>query len=135
MYQREECGTLFLPSANKPRMHAHQRFLALFSEPRGDLVVDSGAAEALVRHGKSLLPIGVLGMRGVFAAGETVRILTPERRVIGRGTVNFGTSELSKICGAPTTELPERLGYTPAATEVVHRNSLVLIPIPMETLA
>ena len=133
IFAGEDCGTLFLPPG-KTRMHAHQRFLALFSEPKGDIIVDAGAADALVRHGKSLLPIGVLGMRGVFAAGETVRIVTAERREIGRGTVSFGASELSKICGVPTSELAERLGYTPSVTEVVHRNSLVLVPIPLESL-
>jgi len=45
---------------------------------------------------------------------------------LARGTVNFSTSDLSKICGAGTNEIESLLGYKPAATEVVHRNALVL---------
>ena len=125
IFAGEDCGTLFMPKGTS-RMHAHQRFLALFSSPKGEIIVDEGAEEALCRHGKSLLPIGVIGMKGVFSAGETVIISNCRRREIGRGTVNFGTAELSKICGRATSELKRSLGYEPQATEVIHRNALVL---------
>ena len=125
IFSGEDCGTLFVPKGPS-RMHAHQRFLALFSEPKGSLIVDAGAETALLKNGKSLLPIGVLGMRGLFSAGDTVRILNLAGREIARGTVLYGTSELSKICGAQTARLAAILGHEPPAAEAVHRNSLVL---------
>ena len=72
------------------------------------------------------MPIGVIGMKGIFSAGETVVVSNAARHEIGRGTVNFGTAELSKICGRPTSLLKQCLGYEPQATEVIHRNALVL---------
>ena len=125
IFQHQNIGTLFMPT-HKERMHARQRFIAFFSEPEGELIIDSGAEEALLHKGKSLLPSGVIGMKGLFSAGATVRITNTARKELARGTVNFGTAELSKICGAGTAQLETLLGHKPAATEVVHRNALVI---------
>jgi glutamate 5-kinase len=121
----EDIGTLFVPP-HRERMHARQRFIAFFSEPAGELIIDAGAEDALLHKGKSLLPSGVLGLKGVFSPGATVRITNASRKELARGTVNFGTADLSKICGAGTAQLENLLGYKPAATEVVHRNALVI---------
>ena len=125
IFNADDVGTIFLPTT-KIRLHARQRFIAFFSEPEGELIIDSGAEDALLNKGKSLLPSGVLAMRGIFQAGMTVRISNTARKELARGTVNFSTSDLSKICGASTNEIESLLGYKPPATEVVHRNALVL---------
>ncbi len=125
IFAGEDVGTVF-SARNKQRMHARQRFIAFFAEPEGELIVDSGAVSAIKDKGKSLLPSGVLGMRGVFAPGSVVCIVDAKRKEIGRGIVNFGTVELSKICGAGTDEIPSLLGREPAATEAVHRDFLVI---------
>ena len=125
IFAGEDVGTVF-SARNKQRMHARHRFIAFFAEPEGELIVDSGAVSAIKDKGKSLLPSGVLGMRGVFAPGSVVCIVDAQRKEIGRGIVNFGTVELSKICGAGTDDIPSLLGRTPAATEAVHRDFLVI---------
>jgi glutamate 5-kinase len=125
IFAGEDVGTVFL-SRDGQRMHARQRFIAFFAEPEGELIVDGGAVSAIRDKGKSLLPSGILGMRGVFAPGSVVCIVDAQRNEIGRGIVNFGTVELSKICGAGTEELPALLGRNPAATEAVHRDFLVV---------
>ena len=125
IFAHEDIGTLFIPR-HKVRMHARQRFIAFFSEPEGELIVDAGAEDAILHKGKSLLPSGVIGMKGLFSAGATVRITNTERRELARGTVNFSTAELSRICGAGTSQLESLLGRKPAATEAVHRNALVI---------
>ncbi len=125
IFAYEDIGTLFMPM-HKERMHARQRFIAFFSEPEGELIIDAGAEEALLHKGKSLLPSGVIGMKGLFSTGATVRITNTSRKELARGTVNFGTADLSKICGAGSAQLENLLGHKPAATEVVHRNALVI---------
>ncbi|NLE53653.1 MAG: glutamate 5-kinase [Lentisphaerae bacterium] len=125
LFAGEDLGTLFVPS-RKVRMHAKQRFLAFFSEPRGALIVDAGAEAALCKNGRSLLPGGVIGLRGVFKAGDTVRIITTQNQELGRGVVNFSNAELSLLCGARTGEIPQLLGYQPDMEEAVHRDSFVL---------
>lgn len=121
----EDVGTLFLP-AHKSRLHARQRFLAFFSEPQGELIVDDGAENAICNMGKSLLPSGVIALKGLFEAGATVKISNIARKELARGTVNFNTVNLSKICGATTANLEQLLGFKPVAAEAVHRNSMVL---------
>lgn len=121
----EDVGTLFVP-LRKARLHAKQRFLAFFSEPKGELIVDRGAEHAIVGSGKSLLPKGILGMRGVFQQGDTVRILNVDREEIARGTVNYSNAELSLVCGCGSDELRKTLGRTPEYEEAVHRDFLVL---------
>ncbi|NLG14580.1 MAG: glutamate 5-kinase [Lentisphaerae bacterium] len=131
IFAGDDVGSLFLPS-RKVRMHARQRFLAFFAQPRGDLIVDKGAAKAVLDSGKSLLPGGILGLRGVFERGDAVRILDVEREEIGRGFVNFGNMELSLICGAQTGDLAKLLGHAPDAVEAVHRDNLVVFKSLMQ---
>ncbi|MBQ6472265.1 MAG: glutamate 5-kinase [Victivallales bacterium] len=126
IFAGEDVGTIFLPNA-RTRLHAKQRYLAFFSEPEGELMVDEGAERAIREKGTSLLPSGVLALRGVFQPGATVRIVNTARRELARGTVNFSNADLSKVCGAGSDELARLLGYRPAATEAVHRNAMVLL--------
>ena len=48
--------------------------------PRGALLLDRGAAAAITQQGKSLLPVGILGVRGDFAPGDAVTLLGPDGR-------------------------------------------------------
>ena len=125
IFAGEDVGTLFV-SSRTARMHAKQRFLAFFSEPKGELIIDRGAEHAIVGAGKSLLPRGILGLRGVFQRGDTVRLLNVDRVEIGRGMVNYDNAELSRICGCASDELQKELGRKPESEEAVHRDFLVL---------
>lgn len=126
-FSGRDCGTLFLQPHLPHPMHAWQRFLAFFSEPAGDLILDGGAAEALVKHHKSLLPCGLLGVSGAFRTGDTVRLLNTNREELARGIVNFNCEQALRICGARTAELAERLGHPVEHPEVVHKDFLVLL--------
>lgn len=119
-------GTLFTPSG-KAHLHSQQRFLAFFSEPRGTIVVDDGAANALVENGRSLLPGGILGTQGVFHRGDAVRVINTQGQELARGIVNFAFDEIARICGAKTKDLPQLLGRPVETPEVIHRDHLVLV--------
>lgn len=127
IFRGEDVGTLFLPG-RRSRMRDRQRFLAFFSEPTGDLILDAGAEQALCRQHRSLLAGGLLGITGQFHRGDTVRLLNAERRELGRGIVNFAFDEVARICGAKSDELPRRLGREVESPEVVHKDYLVLTP-------
>ena len=43
--------------------------------PKGALLVDGGAAQALLEGGKSLLPVGVAEVEGEFEAGDMVSVV------------------------------------------------------------
>jgi glutamate 5-kinase len=120
----EEVGTLFLPRALP--MRSRQRWLAFASAPRGALVVDAGAREALRKGGKSLLSSGIRGTRGGFKAGDPVSILGPDRGEFARGLTNYGRDDVERIKGLRSGEIAAALGSKPF-DEVIHRDNLVLL--------
>ena len=121
----EPVGTYFAPRAD--RLAARKRWIAFAVAPQGRLVVDAGALSALTREGRSLLPSGLIGVEGAFAAGDVVAVIDAAgRREFARGLVNFDADELRRIQGAKTREIEARLGYK-AVDEVIHRDNLVLL--------
>ncbi|HEY7677535.1 MAG TPA: glutamate 5-kinase [Candidatus Methylomirabilis sp.] len=120
----EEAGTLFLPRTLP--MRSRQRWLAFASAPRGAMVVDAGAREALLKGGKSLLSSGIRGTRGSFKAGDPVSILGPDRAEFARGLTNYGRDDVERIKGLRSGEIAAALGSKPF-DEVIHRDNLVLL--------
>ena len=84
------------------------------------------ANTALIRDGKSLLPIGVVTCDGTFERGEIVGCFDPEGREIARGLVNYSASETLRILRKPSTQIAAILGYVDEP-ELIHRNNLVLL--------
>ena len=85
-----------------------------------------GLLKAVVERRMSLLPAGVIGVDGDFAAGDPVDLLTENGHVVARGLVNFDAAEMPGLLGRSTRELARELG--PAyEREVVHRDDLVLL--------
>src|SRR5690606_5247979 len=72
----EDVGTCFSPVGQTLR--ARQHWILYTLRPRGTILVDAGAARALTERGSSLLPIGVVGIRGDFRRGDAVRIVSPD---------------------------------------------------------
>ena len=121
---RGEAGTYVAPAGR--RAGSRLLWLAHASTPAGRLLLDEGAVRAVVERRLSLLPAGVTGAEGEFAAGDPVELLSPDRRVVARGLVNYASAELPSLLGRSTRELAAELG--PAyEREVVHRDDLVLL--------
>ncbi len=96
------------------------------STPQGALVLDDGAVRAVVEGRKSLLPAGIAGVEGEFAAGDPVELRDGTGRAVARGLVNFDAREMPRLLGRSTRELARELG--PAyEREVVHRDDLVIL--------
>jgi glutamate 5-kinase len=87
------------------------------------VVVDEGAARVLREQGSSLLPVGVTGVEGEFAAGDAVEIVC-NGDVVGKGISNYSAGELARIKGLKSAEVAKRI--PDAAEEAVHRNYFVL---------
>jgi len=117
-------GTLFLPSAEKLASRKH--WIAYSSgRPRGTLVIDDGAAKALQRRKKSLLPAGVREVLGDFEPGSLVRCMDTSGREIARGVTCFSSDQIRMIMGRHSEEIETVLGSCPGE-EVIHRDDLVL---------
>ena len=119
----ETVGTLFVgrPTA----MPAWKRWLGWSADPRGRLVVDDGAREAVVSRGRSLLAAGVRGVEGDFAAGDVVSLAGADGE-FARGLANYPADDLRRIAGLKTDRIVAVLGYCPY-DEVVHRDNLAVI--------
>jgi len=121
-----DVGTWFAPTGS--RRASRLLWLAHATRPRGRLRLDAGAVAAVVDRRLSLLPAGVLGVDGDFAAGDPVDLCDEKGHAVARGLVNYGAGELPGLLGRSTRELARELG--PAyEREVVHRDDLVLLHI------
>ena len=122
--QGERLGTLL--TARTAPIAARKQWLADHLTVSGLLTLDAGAAKALVRDGKSLLPIGVTAVSGDFARGEIVGCVDPEGRQVARGLVNYSAEEARRIMRRPSGEIESVLGYVDEP-ELIHRDNLVLL--------
>ncbi len=115
----------FIPPG--PRVDGRARWLAKAASVQGEIHVDRGAADALRKQKKSLLPKGVTRVTGDFARGDAVVLLDDEAKEIGRGVARYASGDLARIIGKHGREIESVLGFT-FGDEVVHRDDLVLIP-------
>ena len=107
-------------------MCIRDRWIADHLRASGSLVLDEGAAKALVAKHTSLLPVGVIGVKGEFVRGEVVSCLTEDGCEIARGLVNYSSDDASRILRAHTEEIEERLGYM-EQPEMIHRDNMVVL--------
>ena len=107
-------------------MQARKLWIAYGSPVQGKVVVDEGAATALLKRGKSLLPSGVVSAEGTFSAGNVISIVDPSGREIARGITNYNSDALQLIKGHKSREIKEILGYHDY-DEIVHRDNLTLV--------
>ncbi|HVN35041.1 MAG TPA: glutamate 5-kinase [Casimicrobiaceae bacterium] len=120
----ESVGTRL--SAPDQSLRARKQWLADHVQLAGRLTLDAGAARALARDGKSLLPIGVVRVDGEFERGEIVGCFDPDGREIARGLVNYSAQEAARIMRKPTAEIEAILGYIDEP-ELIHRDNMVLL--------
>ena len=120
----EQLGTYFPASAD--RMESRKRWLLSGLTTRGRIVVDAGAARALVEGHKSLLPAGVREVEGPFERGDTVHLCAPDGRRIACGIANYPHQEVEAIRGQRSDHILEVLGHQ-YGEEVVHRDNLVVL--------
>lgn len=120
----DKVGTLFLPV--RENLLERKRWIAFAGQPQGEVVIDNGAVEALTTHKKSLLPSGVIGVKGQFNLGDLVSIVDGTNREIARGLSNFSAAEILKIMGKKSNDIIKILGHK-SYDEVVHRNNLVCL--------
>ena len=118
----EATGTWFL-SRHDP-VTSRKRWIAGTLEPKGAVVVDQGAVQALA-SGKSLLPAGVTKVEGSFEKGDAVIIRSPKGVEIGRGLSAYDHSDAKAIIGRKSSEIAEVLGYL-GRPELIHRDDMVL---------
>jgi glutamate 5-kinase len=117
-------GTSF--AGGEATLGAKKLWIALGRNAAGEVVIDDGAREALMRRNTSLLPAGVVGVVGVFSAGDAVVLKDRSGAVIARGLTEFSSAELDLIKGMKSSQIAKELPDI-AGREVVHRDRLVVL--------
>lgn len=113
----------FLPQAQTPT--ARKQWIVGSLNPAGEILVDDGAAAAL-RHGRSLLPAGVLAVKGDFSQGDLVEIVENGGRVLAHGLAAHDAEDTRRLAGHHSTETSQLLGR-PGRGEIIHRDDLVML--------
>jgi glutamate 5-kinase len=118
----ERKASLFL--ATSEPLAARKNWIAGSLKSSGQVIVDDGAMKALA-SGRSLLPAGVIRVRGVFRRGDAVVIESTTGKELARGLVAYDVDEAAQICGKRSSEIAAVLGYD-GREELIHRDDLVL---------
>jgi glutamate 5-kinase len=124
LFSGEMIGTFFLPRTEK--MQSRKRWIAYVLKPQGSLMLDEGACLAITAKGRSLLPSGVIDIKGQFDQGDSVSCVDRNNRPIAVGLVNFCADDLRKIKGLRSDKIANVLGYK-ESDEVMHRDNLVIL--------
>ena len=107
--------TVFLPAAHG--LKQRDRWIAYGSAVEGAVIVDDGAAAALMEH-KSLLPVGVVDTKGNFGEGSVIAVRDLKGKEIARGITNYSAVKIDRIRGCRCNE--------DDIAEVIHCDNLVL---------
>jgi glutamate 5-kinase len=112
----DDLGTLF--PARQTRLRGRKQWIAFSLRPRGVAVVDGGAASAIVEGGRSVLCVGVLGIRGDFTPGDPIAVVTADGAEIARGLSKLSSSEAARLARARDDD---------GAALLIHRHDLVVL--------
>ena len=124
VFRGQSVGTLFLPQSDG--VPAWKRWIGLTARPKGLLLIDAGAQNAVLQLGKSLLPVGVREVVGEFGKGDLVSICDATGAEIGRGLSNYSAVDAARLAGLNTQQIAELLGKV-AYPELVHRDNLAVM--------
>ena len=119
----EEIGTFFVPRNHK--MKNRKCWIAFSKKTHGSVQIDKGACKAILKNGKSLLPIGIIGVNGKFNVGDAISLDINDGQSIATGLTNYSSEDINKILGKKTREIEFILGEKPY-DEVIHRDNMVI---------
>ncbi len=114
-------ATVFAPATTAAA--AYKGWIAGSLAPQGALVVDAGAATALLA-GKSLLAAGVRAVEGRFGKGDAVLVRGEDGRALGRGLVRYDAADAERILGLRSDAIEAALGYSEGP--MIHADDLAM---------
>jgi glutamate 5-kinase len=124
LFAGKEHGTFFIPK--KEKLANRKCWIAFTLKPKGIIMIDDGAAAAILKNGKSLLPSGIVRVDGEFSVGAAVEFRRKSNdEILGTGLVNYCASDIQKIMGFKSGKIKKYLGYK-SYDEVIHRDNLAI---------
>lgn len=124
LFAGKEHGTFFIPK--KEKLANRKCWIAFTLKPKGTIMIDNGAAAAILKSGKSLLPSGIVRVDGEFSVGAAVEFRRESNNeILGTGLVNYCASDIRKIMGLKSGKIKKYLGHK-SYDEVIHRDNLAI---------
>jgi len=124
LFAGKEQGTFFIPK--KEKLANRKCWIAFTLKPKGTIMIDDGAAAAILKSGKSLLPSGIVRVEGEFSVGAGVEFRRKSNdEILGTGLVNYCASDIRKIMGLKSGKIKKYLGHK-SYDEVIHRDNLAI---------
>ena len=111
--------------ADKTPKSSRKQWLLNHLHPSGTIIIDQGATIA-IKNNKSLLPAGVIEIKGRFNRGDVISIVNNLNTKIGVGVIAYDSSDAKKIIGKNSKNIKDILGYE-GRDEIIHKDDLVRI--------
>ncbi len=124
IFDGEDIGTMFLPK-NK-NLSEKKRWIGYATNIVGKIIVNEGAKKALIHEEKSLLPIGVTGIKNTFQKGDVVSIADETGEEFARGIVNYDSDSCQKLIGRHSDEILKILGHKNYDAMITRDNITIL---------
>jgi len=111
--------------ASSSPSNSRKQWLINHLHQSGTIIIDNGASKALIEN-KSLLPAGVVDIKGKFSRGDIISIINSKNKKIGIGITAYDSYEAKKIIGKNSKDIKYILGYE-GRDELIHKDDLVKI--------
>jgi glutamate 5-kinase len=123
LFSGQRHGTYFAPG--KQKLNRRKCWIAYSLKPKGIIKIDDGAVKAILKNGKSLLPIGIVEVQNEFDVGAPVEFRNLQSEPLGIGLVNYSAADIEKIKGLKSNRIKQVLGHK-SYDEVIHRDNLAI---------
>ncbi|MBE8168761.1 MAG: glutamate 5-kinase [Shewanella sp.] len=118
-------GTCFQASQNIIKARKH--WLKHTLKSSGKVFLDSGAINAVVNEGASILPSGIVAIEGTFDNGDCVDIIDGQSQaVVAKGICQYRNRDIQRIKGLKSDQIHQFLGYCHSKV-IIHRDDMVVI--------
>ncbi len=108
LFSGEKLGTTFYAVE---QLSQKRRWIAYATNITGQIIVNEGAKKAIIEQNKSLLPIGIVKINGVFDCGDVVSILDENSNEFARGIANYSSDDSVKIAGQHSDNIYTLIGH------------------------
>ena len=110
--------------ANKNLKSAKKQWITNRLNTSGEIQIDDGAVNA-IKSNKSLLPAGIIKIKGKFNRGDAIVVYNKYKEKIAIGLSGYSNNEIIKIMGKKSKQIKKILGYK-GRDEFIHKDDLVI---------
>ena len=97
-----------------------------FESPREKFIWTAGPAEPFSTGEKVFCPSELASVNGVFNKGASVEIKSDTNQVLGKGLVNYSSTDIACIMGHRSDAICNVLQLSRPYAEVIHRDNLAI---------